>query len=93
MVYQFTLILILSLWTIVSTGVRVIGVPVNNVTNSDTLEWQLLASLSPHRYHSEKYELKMDYKLLNTKLSRFIQINSYNADDKNDHAMFALGEC
>jgi len=76
--------------------IRVLGIPdIENLNqdnkNSSQLEWQIFAEVLPHKYHTKKYQLKFEYKLLDYSTAKFLDINSGSTQD-NLMSMFAFGK-
>jgi hypothetical protein len=74
-----------------TNGIEVISFPDTFQANNSYLEWHILAEIQPYKFHIDKYELKFQFKLLNSRTVEFVDINT-GAEQKNLRQMFALGE-
>ena len=60
-------------------AVMLLGLPANHSSTNLQLEWRVLTSVSPHRYFSNKFEIKFDFKLLDMNNTEFVDISGLNS--------------
>ena len=69
------LVILFALTFLCGEAVMLMGFSANKTTESNYLEWKVIVSASPHRFYTNKYEIKFDIKLLDVNDTKFVDIN------------------